>query len=130
MKIAVASTRPEPDGQVPETFSQTPWLLIFNAETGELLHASGRGEDGDMGLAREILKWDCEGVLCGPIEREPFLIIADEGCATRYHAAGLSVGQALEALRTRSLEFIRDYIGGESRPHQPGTPACGGQHHH
>lgn len=130
MKIAVASTRPGTDGQVPETFSQTQWLLIFNAETDELLHTYGRGEDGDTGLAREILKWNCEGVLCGPIERQPFLIIADEGCVTRYHAAGMSVWQALEALRSRSLEFIRDYIGGENRPHQPGAPPCGGQHNH
>jgi len=128
MKIAVASNRPGPDGQVPETFSQTSWVLIYNADTGDLLHAAGRGAEGDTGLAREILKWDCEGVLCGPIEREPFLIIADEGCVTRYHAAGLNVNQALEALRTRSLEFIRDYIGGENRPHQPGAPACGGHH--
>lgn len=129
MKIAVASTRPGPEGRVPDTFSQTPWLLIYNAETGELLHRAPRGEEGDLGLAREILKWDCEGVLCGPIEREPFLVIADEGCVTRYYAVGLNVEKALEALQGRSLDFIRDHIGGDHRPPQGSGPACGGHHH-
>jgi len=130
MNIAVASTRPGPDGRVPDTFSQTAWLLIYNEETGELVHKAARDkEDGDMGLAREIIKWDCEGVLCGPIEREPFLVIA-EACITRYYAVGLNVEKALEAMRSRSLDYIRDHIGGDHRPPQGEAGACGGGHHH
>ncbi len=131
MKIAVASNQPDRSGRVPETFSQTPWLLIFNADTDELLHAAAREESGDLGLAREVLKWDCEGVLCGPIDREPFLVIAEEGCVTRFKAVGLTVDEALDGLRARSLEYIRDYIGGEGHRHdQAGGGACGGHHQH
>lgn len=130
MNIAVASTRPGPEGRVPDTFSQTPWLLIFNVDTGELLHKEARGEEGDLGLAQAVVKWDCEGVICGPIERDPFLILA-EGCVTRYNAAGMNVESSLQAMEARTLDFIRDHIGGDHRPPQQvdGAPPCGGHHH-
>lgn len=135
MKIAVLSDTPGLNGKVPALFSQSPCLLIVNAETGELLHATTReeGADGqDIAFAREILRWDCEGVLCGPIEREPFIIIADEGCVTRYDASGMAVMEALERMNMRSLELIRDHIGGEGcqGEHNSGSSACECGHHH
>ena len=120
MKIAVTSDRPGLDGLVPELFAGSPWLLIVNADSGELLHAAAGNEAGDLGLAHEIVKWDCEGVLCGPIEKEPFIIIADEGGVTRYDAAGLTVRDAFAGMEARKLPLIRDYIGG---------PGCGGHDH-
>ena len=128
MKIAVASDRPELDGLVPANFSQSPFLLIVELDTGELLSAVARGPEGDLELARVILSQDCEGLLCGPIEREPFLIIADEGGVTRYLAAGLKVREALEQTRQRNLELIRDHIGGQGHRHQPSGGQCSGSH--
>ncbi|MDR0881014.1 MAG: hypothetical protein LBP55_00490 [Candidatus Adiutrix sp.] len=133
MKIAVASSAPGREGLVPDLFSQTPWLLIINAETDELLQTVPRDQEGDLGLARAILKWNCEGILCGPIDREPFLLLADEGGVTRLQAAGLTVDQALDGLRARSLTYIKDYIGGEGHRHDHqdhAGGACGGAHHH
>ena len=128
MKIAIASDQPGLDGRVPELFAGSPWLLIVNADRGELLHSlSGDGSE----MAREIVRWDCEGVLCGPLEREPFVIIADEGGVTRYRAAGLTVREALARLESRSLELIRDYIGGDGcgGHSRSGGSECSGRHH-
>jgi hypothetical protein len=130
MKIAVASSAPGREGLVPELFSLSPWLLIINAETDELLQTIARDQDGDLGLAREILKWNCEGLLSGPIDREPFLLIADEGGVTRFQAVGLTVDQALDGLRARNLDYIKDYIGSDGHRHDQGGGACGGAHHH
>ena len=135
MKIAVLSDTPNLGGKVPAQFSQSPCLLVINAETGQLLHTVARddkAEGQDIAFAREILRWDCEGVLCGPIEREPFIIIADEGCVTRYNASGLPVVEALARMNSRSLELIRDYIGGDGcqGEHNSGGSACECGHHH
>lgn len=119
MKIAVASDTPDLTGRVPALFAETPYLLIVEADEGTLLHVAARDANGDVGLARLVLHWDCEGILCGPIEEEPFLIIADEGCVTRFLAAGLPTTEALTLMEARRLEYIRDFIGG---------PGCGGGH--
>ena len=127
MRIAVASDRDNLKGNVPETFSDSRFILVTELETGEFLGVIERGSWNDQDLARLILGWDCEGVLCGPIEREPFLILADEGGVTRYLAAGLTVLQALNLARGRDLELIRDHIDGDHRRrHSPG--GCSGLH--
>ena len=123
MKIAIMSDQADLGGRVPDCFSRSPFLLIVDAEKGDLLEVIAREEDvagQDVFFAREILRWDCEGVLCGPIEREPFVIIADEGCVTRYNAAGMGAREALERMNRRALELVRDYIGGAG---------CQGEHH-
>jgi predicted Fe-Mo cluster-binding NifX family protein len=125
MIIALASDSPSLEGTVPALFSETPYLVFVNAETGEPLGVTARSdlpgnrEAQDIALAREILRRDCEGVLCGPIERPPFLIIADEGQVTRYLAAGMGLVEALAALETRSHTLIRDHIDGRG---------CQGEH--
>lgn len=71
-----------------------------------------RQGESEADLARRIVDWGCECVLCGPIAEEPFLILADEGGVTRYNAAGMSLDNALKAFKANKLELIRDYIGG------------------
>lgn len=128
MKIAVTSDVPGLEGRVPALFADSPYLLIVELDTRELLHIFSRETNQDMAFAREILHKDCEGVLCGPIEMEPFLVIADEGCVTRYNAAGMLVEEALTALDSRALELIRDYIGGTGCQ-EGGAGECQGHHH-
>ncbi|MDR2945443.1 MAG: hypothetical protein LBV79_01670 [Candidatus Adiutrix sp.] len=113
MKIAITSDQPGLDGRVPALFSESPWLVIIETDSGEAL-CSLAGSEAPLHFAKEILRWNCEGLLSGPIEREPFLLIADEGGVTRYDAAGLSVREALSRLESRSLELIRDHIGDRS----------------
>ncbi len=130
MKIAVASDRPDLTGRVPALFAETPYLLIVEADDGRLLQVAARDADGDASLARRVLHWDCEGILCGPIEEEPFLILADEGGVTRFLAAGLPAAAALARMEARQLEFIRDFIGGAGcGGHSSGGDCDGGRHH-
>lgn len=128
MLIAVASDSADMQGAVPTLFAEAPYLLIVNAETGELLHSLPRTAGGDMAFAAQMLSLDCEGLLCGPIAREPFLRIADDGCITRYNAAGLRVGEALARFSRRDLELIRDHIDGEGCQSRSGD-ACTGHEH-
>lgn len=132
MKVAVTSTAPGPDGSVPEYFAGSPYLLIIDSRYNKILHNIPNNGD-DTELAREVLRHDCECVLCGPIEEAPFLIIADEGQVTRYNAAGKSVEEALDDFEQNLLELIRDHIGGqgcESTRSHAEQDKCHGNHHH
>lgn len=112
IKIAVALDDSGPLGVVPEYFAGTGQLLLVESGPGMVREVVRREGAADVELARRILDWGCECVLCGLLEEAPFLIIADEGCVTRYNAAGLSLENALQAFRENELELIRDYIGG------------------
>ncbi len=130
MKIAICSTSPGLDGTVPALFAVSPFLLVVETEGRELLHVETGGAVREMALAEAMRLWDCEGLLCGPIEKEPFMVIADEACITRYNAAGLTVREALDRLETRSFALIRSFIGGtncEEEEHHQG--ACAGHKH-
>jgi hypothetical protein len=126
MLIAVASDSPDRNGTVPAFFAETPYRLFFDTESGGLLHVQTRSPGGDRDFAREMLRRDCEGVLCGPLEEEPFLLIADEGCITRYNAAGLPVAEALDRFGRRGLDLIRDHIGGRGCQNHAGGARCAG----
>jgi predicted Fe-Mo cluster-binding NifX family protein len=124
MIIAVGSDSPDLSGSIPSFFAESRYLLFVDTDNGELLRSLARRPGGDMDFAREMLRMDCEGVLCGPIEAEPFLVIADEGCITRYNAAGMSVAEALERFAVRRLDLIRDHIGGEGCLSHAGEAGC------
>ena len=68
----------------------------------------------DEALALRIVEEDCEAVLCGSIEESPFIILADQGCVTRYLAAGLRAPtaadcQAYVARRGLSAEIMERF---------------------
>lgn len=113
IKLAIAMDEKGALGVVPGFFSRTGRLLLVESALGTVREVFARAGRSDEELARKIIEWNCECVLCGLIEREPFIIIADEGCVTRYNAAGLSLDNALKAFKAGALEFIRDYIGGQ-----------------
>ena len=130
MKIAISSDSPDLEGQVPLLFADTRYLLIVESDNSELLQVIPRTDDQELrDLARAVLKGNCEGLLCGPLDKDVFLIIADEGQVTRYNATGLTAAQALDLFNRRSLELIRDHIGGDHvQRHRQNSPQCGENH--
>ena len=128
MKIAISSDSPHLDGQVPLLFADTRWILVVESGCGDLLFSIPRSEQGPLELARALVDEGCEGLLCGPLEKDVFLIIADEGQVTRYNTTGLSTAQALDLFNRRSLELIRDHIGGDhAQRHCQGGGCSGGR---
>ena len=112
MFIGIMTDGPDMDGKIPALFADANYLLIVDADTGTVHAKFARSGMTDRDFARKLIDHDCEAVLCGPIEREPFLIIADEGCITRYYCVGLSAGDALKAMLADQLPYIVDFIGG------------------
>ena len=112
MNIGIMTDRPDMEGKIPALFADANNLLIVDADTGTVHAKYNRSGMSERDFARKLIEHDCEAVLCGPIEREPFLIIADEGCITRYNCVGLSAGDALKAMLSDKLPFIVDFIGG------------------
>lgn len=113
MLMAVTSDAPDLNGTVPPRFSESPYLLIVDMEQEILQRVLHRDAGQDSAFARAMVDAGCEGVLCGPIERDPFLIIADQGCITRYDAAGMTVLDALTRMSRRELPLLKDHLGGE-----------------
>ena len=112
MYIGIMTDRMGKEGKIPALFADASCLLITDADTG-IVHAKYTGNDmTGSDFARKLIEHDCEAVICGPIEREPFLIIADEGCITRYNGVGLSADDALKAMNADRLPLIVDFIGG------------------
>lgn len=112
MKIAAMTEAPGLEGAVAQTFSSAGYLLILETEPRGIDAVYPREGLTDCALAGKIVAHDCEAVLCGPIEEAPFVILADEGCVTRYQAGGLTVGAALEEMEAYRLAMIPDFIGG------------------
>ena len=126
MYIAAMTDAPGLDGIVSKTFADARYLLILDAEKAAVVTTYPRGEMDDCALANKIVQHDCEAVLCGPIEEPPFVIIADEGCVTRYQASGLRAGTALEEMLAYHLGMIPDFIGGTGC--HSGEGECDGRH--
>lgn len=128
LKVALMMTGPAERPVVADTFAAGDRLLIVDAEEGKLLRAIPRDGRSDRELAGEIAALDCEAVICGPIEQEPFVIIADEGCITRYHGAGLTLWDAVAQMNDYALPLIPDYIGGTGC--HPGSADACARHGH
>ncbi|WKY47847.1 NifB/NifX family molybdenum-iron cluster-binding protein [Eubacteriaceae bacterium ES3] len=116
MKIAVTSSGKTLDDQVTKEFEKAAYLLIIETDNLSLSVFEGHG-DG-LELAGQIKEYDCEGVITGEIEEDSFYALADEGI-TRFKGDGMAVGEALDKMEKRQLEYLRDYKG-----------APPGHHHH
>jgi len=110
MRIAVTSDHNHLQGHVPDSFETSRYVLVI--ETDDCTLRSSRKCSSAAELVAEILKANCEAVVCGrQIGKESFDPIADEGI-TRYDGGGLEVlTAAIRADRSR-LEIIREYEGG------------------
>ncbi len=121
MKIALAQEGENSASLVAATFAAADFLLIYDVENGRVIEAlDGRGlPDKEMAFARKTVDADCEALLTGPIAEAPFLVIADEGCVTRYDGRGKTGDDAIAAMKADKLPLIRDHIGGKG---------CSGEH--
>ena len=115
MKIAICSESEEITGLVPKTFRDAQFLMIINADNNELLQIYPKEDDRNIGFAEHILEQDCEAVICGPMEQEPFDMIVAAG-VTRYDGSSKKVQRAYDYMRRDRLPLIKDYIGGPG-PH-------------
>lgn len=123
MKIAVTADTQEIDGLVPASFRESPFLMIIDADKNEIFHIYGKQDAENMVFAKKILEHDCEAVICGPIEKEPFELIAGAG-VTRYLGSGHTVQKAYHYMNRYQLDLIRDYIGGSGAFGHSHSGAC------
>ena len=52
-------------------------------------------------------------LLEGQLEQAPFVIVADEGCCTRYDGSRLPALLAVDKMNDYALPLITDFIGGK-----------------
>lgn len=100
------------DGIIPGRFSQTGYIVVIDAETGTVLKEFPRGGRSDIELARWVLEEDCEAIITGPMEQEPFEIVAEEGMITRYNGVGRRAQEAVRQMNLYQLDIIPDFEGG------------------
>ncbi|MGI6492009.1 MAG: NifB/NifX family molybdenum-iron cluster-binding protein [Pelotomaculum sp.] len=128
MKIAVMANGCDEGSKVTEKFADAQWLLIADMEKKRIIEAIEK-KDGDTAnteLAKIIVERDCESVICGPIEKIPFEILA-ENHVTRSMGSGLTV---IDALTYESqLELITDCIGGTGCPGESDSSETGTRCH-
>ena len=121
MKIAVMSDRADLNGVVPDSFEQSPVLLLIETDDGTLAEVF-EGQSAEA-YAQKIAEAGWEAVVCGPhIGRDCFEPIA-AACVTRYNGAGLPVGRAALAADRGTLPLIPDFEGGTGCG--SGAGACG-----
>ncbi|MBV7274110.1 NifB/NifX family molybdenum-iron cluster-binding protein [Clostridium sp. PL3] len=118
MNIGVVSEGKSLDSQVSEKFEKCVCLLIVNMNDLSIT-AINNDESSGENLTNEILKYDCEAVILGNIDKRAFDILAD-ACVTRYYGVGHSVKKALELMKKGSLKLIKNHDG---------TNDCSGHHH-
>ena len=92
--IKTACLRGKKGGVIAARYSETGYVLLADAE--ELTEIGGFSREGmtDTEMAERFIEEDCEVIITGPIEKEPFEIIADRGMITRYNGVGLEAGEA------------------------------------
>ena len=121
LKVAVAATEDTVYSMIPALFEDTTHLLIIDADTDRILNVIYSQEgtpplERSVFLAKKVAELDCEALLCGALEPEPFRVLAEENCITRYMAAELNVLDGINWMNNNSLDLITDYIGGTGCP--------------
>ena len=120
LKIAIASSGLSLDSRIPALFAEASHLLIFDAEADTLLEIIDSDEADSLSrsmlFAQKVVDFDCEAILCGELEPEPFAVLAEENCITRYLAAECSVLESIHKMNAYALPLITDYIGGTGCP--------------
>ena len=115
IKIAVAATGETLSSKIPDLFRDATHLLLTDGEESTLLQVFSAKEDSEgmdksLSFAHKTVEWDCEALLCGEIEAEPFSILAEKNSVTRYMAAGLSAEEAIQKMNQYKLYFLDEHI--------------------
>ena len=110
--IKIACLLDKKNGTVAGMFSDARHVVLIDAENGNVIKEFARGKLSDAEFARRIAEEDPEAVITGPMNREPFEILAEEFFITRYDGGGLKAGEAVRLMNAYRLRIIPDYIGG------------------
>lgn len=110
--IRIACLLDKKNGKIAGLFSEAVHAVLMDADTGNVLKEIPRGSLSDSEFARKIAAEDPEALITGEMNKEPFEIIAEEFCITRYAGARLKAGEALRLMNEYKLSMIPDYIGG------------------
>ncbi|MCL2166439.1 MAG: hypothetical protein FWH49_04025 [Clostridiales bacterium] len=120
LRVAVSTSGASVESTVPERFAEATHLLIIDAETDEVLQVvEGEGADDlerSMFFAGKTVEFDCEALLCGELEPEPFAVIAEENCITRYDATHHKALESVHLMNAFALPLITDFAGGTGCP--------------
>jgi len=116
IKVAVATSDAGSGSIVPAFYRDAACLLIMDADSGSMLYTINRdGMDPferSLFFAQKVVEYDCEAILCGELEVEPFAILAEENCVTRFMAAGLTAPESIQRMNDYELALLTDHIGG------------------
>lgn len=118
MNIAVAADGKNLESYVTEHFEKCEFLLIINMSDLSIKAIKNEGSVAE--LAKKAIEFDCEAIITGKLNQEPFNILAD-AYITRFHGFGYTVEKSLELMDRNILKLIRNLEG---------TEGCGGNHHH
>ncbi len=132
MKIALALDGNTLDSVISEDFAASQYLLIVETDNNTIVETvDGSNIEGKtMAFAKAAADAECEVLISGPIEKEPFIVIADEACITRYNGVGIKGHDAIVDMENYALPLIRDHIGGEGcEDHHSDEHGCDGHHH-
>lgn len=111
MNIAITSEAPDTDALVPLTFKEAKILMIIDADKSEVTHIYRKIDEENIEMIKKVLEFDCEALICGPLEKEPFEMLVEQG-VTRYNGVGHKVCKAYDYMNRYKLDWIADYIGG------------------
>lgn len=53
--------------------------MIIDADKNQIFHVYGKQDPDNLVFAKKVVEHDCEAVICGPIEKEPFEILVKAG---------------------------------------------------
>ncbi len=132
MKIAVATKGSTLEDRVPDAFEESLFLLIVETDDGSFeafKNPEGRRGAG-MAMAKEVLRHDCEAVICGTIEKEAFELLSTAQ-VTRYMGSNHRASDALRLMDAYELDIIRVPKGEVYDPnrHNLGPSNCEGHEH-
>ena len=127
MKIAIACEDMDLESLVPMTFRESAYLMILDTETNEVTDIYKKRDEENMWFAERTLAHDCEAIICGPMEKEPFEKLALAG-VTRYNGTGRKLWKAYEKMQRYQRDWIADYIGGPCAFGHSHSGEC--EHHH
>ena len=118
MKIAITASGQRLEDKVVKTFEESPFLIIYETETGDfkVIDHDHKKDPQGLEMANAVVSHQCEALLTGEIDEKAFYIIADEGI-TRFKADGMTVSEALPLMEARKLAYIRDYKGAPADHH-------------
>ena len=120
LKVAVSASGASTSSTVPALFEDATHLMIVDADTDDILQViDGANMDNlerSLFFAWKAVEFDCEALLCGEMEPEPFAVVAIENSVTRYMAAGHPILESVHLMNQYALGFVTDHIGGTGCP--------------